>query len=274
MDSSKVIRRVGTFRSGLLVWVCVAVSVTLLASRWADSDDGRLFERFYQILYSVEMATVEIPAEQGAETKGAQTRRAILEAAITRFGRDGYRTTSVADIARDAGVGGTVAYAYFPNKEALFLAAVDEDAAGVIQEGLATVTNPADISRWHDTLIFTLVGSLGRHPLARRLLAGLEPEVTVRVLEMPALMELRKACTELLRTGQAVGMVRPDIDPVVVGNGVIALMLSVLMSVTQLGSQAAVAYSRDVAAVFEAALTSPVPRPDDSQGGGGDRPAG
>jgi hypothetical protein len=34
-------------------------------------------------------------------------------------------------------------------------------------------------------------------------------------------------------------------------------MLSVLMSVTQLGSQTAVAYSHDVAAVFEAALTSP-----------------
>jgi len=34
-------------------------------------------------------------------------------------------------------------------------------------------------------------------------------------------------------------------------------MLAVLMSVTQIGSQAAVAYSQDVAAVFEAALTAP-----------------
>ena len=69
------------------------------------------------------------PADQGASSKGAQTRQHILAAAIARFGRDGFRSTSVADIARDAGVGGTVAYAYFPNKEALFLAAVDEDAA-------------------------------------------------------------------------------------------------------------------------------------------------
>jgi AcrR family transcriptional regulator len=44
-------------------------------------------------------------------SKGAQTRQAILRSAITRFGRDGYRSTSVADIARDADVGGTVAYA-------------------------------------------------------------------------------------------------------------------------------------------------------------------
>jgi AcrR family transcriptional regulator len=198
--------------------------------------------------------------EQTSETKGAQTRRAILEAAIARFGRDGFRATSVVDIARDASVGGTVAYSYFPNKEALFLAAVDDDAAGVIQEGLATVLDVPDVRRWHDTLIFTLVDAVQRHPLARRLLAGLEPDVTVRVLEIPALNELRKACTELLRTGQAAGTVRADIDPVAVGRGIIALMLAVLMSVTQLGNEAAVAYSQDVAAVFEAALTSPVER--------------
>jgi len=204
---------------------------------------------------------VSTTADEAPETKGAQTRRAILQAAIVRFGRDGFRTTSVADIARDASVGGTVAYAYFPNKEALFLAAVDEDAAGVIKEGLATILGAADIGRWHESLIFTLVDAVERHPLARRLLAGLEPEVTVRVLEIPALTELRKACTEMLRSGQAAGTVRPDIDAAAVASGIVALMLSVLMSVTQLGSQAAVAYAQDVAAVFDAALTSPpVPR--------------
>jgi AcrR family transcriptional regulator len=195
--------------------------------------------------------------DQSAETKGAHTRRAILQAAITRFGRDGYRSTSVADIARDAAVGGSVAYAYFENKEALFLAAVDEDAAGVIHEGLDSIIDgPA--RHWRGILIFALMDAVERHPLARRLLAGLEPEVTVRVLEIPALNELRKACTERLRSEQAAGTVRPDIDPGAIGNGVVALMLSMLMSVVQLGSQAAVTYSGDVEAVFEAAL-GPLP---------------
>ena len=181
--------------------------------------------------------------EQANGTKGAQTRRAILAAAIARFGRDGYRATSVADIARDAGVGGTVAYAYFPGKEALFLAAVDEDAAGVIHEGLSAISENPDPRLWRNTLIFTLVGAVERHPLAKRLLAGLEPEVTVRVLEIPALSELRKACAELLRSGQAAGTVRPDIDAGAVGNGIVALLLSMLMSVVQLGSETAVTYS-------------------------------
>jgi AcrR family transcriptional regulator len=187
-------------------------------------------------------------------SKGEQTRKAILEAAIARFGREGYRATSVADIARDAGVGGTVAYAYFPSKEALFLAAVDHDAAGVIEEGLVHLLEDAAVDDWRQTLIFTLVAAVERHPLARRLLAGLEPEVTERVLEIPALTELRKACAERLRTEQAAGTVRADIDPVPLANGVVTIILSLLMSVVQLGQHAAVTYGPDVAAVFEAAL--------------------
>ena len=189
-------------------------------------------------------------------SKGAQTRRAILAAATARFGRDGFRATSVADIARDAAVGGTVAYAYFPSKEALFLAAVDEDAAGVIQEGLSTVLAETDARLWRDSLIFTLVGAVERHPLAKRLLAGLEPEVTARVLEIPALSELRKVCAERLRTEQLAGTVRSDIDAATISNGIVALMLSMLMSVIQLGPEATIGYSGDVASVFEAALTT------------------
>jgi len=187
-------------------------------------------------------------------SKGEQTRRAILDAAILRFGRDGYRATSVADIAREAGVGGTVAYAYFPNKEALFLAAIDEDAAGVIEEGMASVLARGSVSDWRQGLIFSLLEAVGRHPLARRLLAGLEPEVTERVLEIPALNELRKACADRIRSEQLDGTVRHDVDATALANGVVAIMLSLLMSVTQVGADVAATYAGDVAAVFAAAL--------------------
>lgn len=192
-----------------------------------------------------------------AQGKGELTRDAILDAAILRFGRDGFRATSVADIARDAGVSGTAAYAYFPNKEALFLAAIDEDAAGVIHEGLDSVVERGDVEDWREVLIFTLVSAVEAHPLAKRILGGHEPEVTERVLELPALADLRKAVTERIRREQLTGYARTDIDPDVIGNGVIAIMLSVLMSVTQLGPSTLLAYRDDVAAVFEAALRRP-----------------
>jgi AcrR family transcriptional regulator len=187
-------------------------------------------------------------------TKGETTRRAILEAAIVRFGRDGHRATSVADIARDAGVGGSVPYSYFADKEALFLAAIDEDAAGVIEKGVSSAFATPDLPDWRETLLVTLVGAVDHHPLAKRLLAGLEPEVTVRVLEIPALSELRKTTAERLRTEQASGTVRSDVDAASMANGVVAIMLSLLMSVVQLGTDAVGSYADDVQAVFQAAL--------------------
>jgi AcrR family transcriptional regulator len=160
----------------------------------------------------------------------------------------------VADVARDAGVGGTVTYAYFPNKEALFLAAIDEDAAAVISEGLVSVLDDPGLPDWRQMLIFTLIDAVNAHPLTRRVLAGQEPEVTARVLEIPALAELRKAVGERIRTEQLAGTVRSDIDPTSIANGVVAIMLSLLMSVVQLGTSVAGAYALDIGAVFEAAL--------------------
>lgn len=189
--------------------------------------------------------------------KGALTRRAVLDAAIERFGRDGYRNTSVTDIARDADVGGTVPYAYFPNKEALFIAALDDDAAGVIQEGVARVFDEADLRTWRTTLLFTLVAALDHHPLARRVLSGLEPHVTSRMLELPALEELRTAVAERIRADQTRGTIRADIDPTAISRGAVALIISVLMAVLQFGTEGVDRYGDDVLAVFSAALDPP-----------------
>ena len=190
-------------------------------------------------------------------TKGELTRDAILRAAIARFGREGFRSTSVADIARDASVGGTVAYAYWPSKEALFLAAVDEDAASLIGEGLALLdSDPAPLA-WRRNLAITLYQATENHPLMRRLLSGQEPDVTARVMEIPALAELRKAVAERLAAEQLTGNVRHDIDPVTVGNGVVALVLSLLTSLVLVGGDVIGTYADDVIAVFDAALSPP-----------------
>ena len=203
------------------------------------------------------MYAVTVVASAGVLTKGERTRQTVLEAAIARFGRDGYRGTSVAEIARDARLSGTAVYVYFPNKEALFVAAVDEDAAAVIDEGLSTLTDDTDLDRWRRSLIFTLLSAVERHPLARRVLSGLEPEFTVRLLSIPALEQLRKAFGERLRAQQLSGDVRPDIDAQSVANGLVTIVISLLMSLLQTGSDPATLLGLDVAAVVEAALSAP-----------------
>ena len=112
---------------------------------------------------------------------------------------------------------------------------------------------------WRATLLFALVQALEQHPLAKRILAGLEPEVTVRVLEIPALEELRKLIGERIRGEQLDGRARQDIDPVVVAGGLVSIFLSLLMSVTQLGPDAIATYAPGVMSVMEAALLPPSP---------------
>ncbi len=196
------------------------------------------------------------PVSDGA-TKGERTRRSVLDAAIGRFARDGYRATSVADIARDAGVGGSVPYSYFPNKSELFVAALDEDTAGLMIEGLANVADDPEDRAWRENLVFTLVTALETHPLAKRVLSGLEPEATDRVIDLPALAELSKAVVERLRSEQAAGAVRSDIDPEAIGNGSVVIIISLVMSVLQFGEDRTRRHSRDVLAVFEAAIDPP-----------------
>lgn len=195
-------------------------------------------------------------------TKGELTRQSILDAAIVRFGRDGFRATSVADIARDAAVAGTAAYAHFPNKEALFLAALDEDAAAVISEGvLHLLDESVTSSEWHETLIVTLVAAVDRHPLARRVLSGLEPDVTDRVIDIPAMLELRKTVADRLRVDQAAGRVRSDIDAAAIADGAVGIIVSLLMAVLQLGNGAIGVYGDGIWAVFAAALDPVSPAP-------------
>jgi AcrR family transcriptional regulator len=196
-------------------------------------------------------------APEPVSSKGETTRRAILNAAIERFGRDGYRATSVADIARDAEVSGTLAYAYFDDKEDLFLAALDDDTVSVINEGVASILEDTGDDSWRGTLIFTLVDAVENHPLARRMLSGLEPNVTDRIIELPALEDLRKTVAERLAAEQRAGLVRADIDPVRIGSGVVTICLTLLMAIEQFGRQGIDQYGPDVLAVFAAAIDAP-----------------
>jgi AcrR family transcriptional regulator len=190
---------------------------------------------------------------QARTDRGERTRRALLAAAVERFAQRGYRATSVAEIARAAGVSPPAAYVYFPTKEALFLAAVDEDAAGEIGEALPDVLEGRFEGDWTG-LVRRLLEGLDRHPLARRVLAGLEPGFTDRLLAIPALEQLRKALGELLAAGQLAGTVRRDIDPHKVGRGLVTIVMALLIAVLQTGADPAGPLGDEVLAVLEAAI--------------------
>ena len=77
------------------------------------------------------------------------------------------------------------------------------------------------------------------------------------MLEIPALEELRKVVGERIRSEQLDDQVRADIDPSVIGSGLVSIFLSLLMSVVQIGRDAIGAVRAGIIAVMEAALFPP-----------------
>jgi AcrR family transcriptional regulator len=188
-----------------------------------------------------------------ASTKGDRTRQALIGAGIVRFAREGYRGTSVSDICRDAGLSTTASYPYFASKEALFVAAVDEDVAQLIADAVSLVAIELAPEHWGHTMMRSLVTGMDEHPLARRIVSGLEPEFTMRLLDIPALTELRKGVAEVMRAHQVTGLVRADVDPVQMANGLVVIVISLLMATMQTGELGLDLVADDVEAVLSAA---------------------
>lgn len=167
-------------------------------------------------------------------TKGERTRQRLLDLAIARFGERGYRATSVSEIARAAGLTQAAAYAYFPSKEALFEAAVDADAASIIDRTREGAVG-ADIHNLVPTLLILLVGLLDEHPLARRVLAGQEQEQLARLINLGSLRDLSAWVADEVGQAQAEGRARTDIDATVFADGAETMLLGLLMAITQVG---------------------------------------
>ena len=196
------------------------------------------------------------PSATVAETKGERTRRRLLELAVEHFGARGYRATSVSEIARAAGITQAAVYAYFTNKEALFDAAVDADANALIDECQPTLAaTPA--RQLVPMMLMLFIGGLDHHPLVRRVLAGQEPEALARLIRLPALGRLTGDLADAVRSAQATGEVREDLDADLFASGAEAIVLSLLMSVTLVGSSTETRRQLGVLTVFDAALRPP-----------------
>ncbi len=188
-------------------------------------------------------------------SRGEQTRQALLDAARDRFARDGYRRSSVADISRDAGVGGTTAYVHFANKEALFFAAVDADLTALFEEFAAALMGLDPGDHVAERLLPAVLATIDDHPLARRLLAGLEPEFTARVLGTDAFAALRTRVAELLRAAQDAGEVRADVDATDLADGLVAAVVSVAMASVQIGDAVLANFGDGLASMLRLVLS-------------------
>jgi AcrR family transcriptional regulator len=146
-----------------------------------------------------------------------QRRRAILDAAIDLFGRQGYQGTGLSAIAQEAGITASAIIHHFGSKEGLLRAVLDEhDArsaarlsayAGRGVTGLvdALLDNADHITR--NVHLATLHTTLQAEHLA----AGPDDHVRERFLHRSRL--LRQAMADILRAGVADGPLNECLDP-------------------------------------------------------------
>ncbi len=112
-----------------------------------------------------------VPAE-GLRTKQERRERKVLEAATARFVAQGYRKTSVDEVARDAGVGKGTVFLYFGSKAELLVHCLllEKAAPGLeMLRRLQAVSSPVEILR---TIIHSSMRLMYELPLTARVAGG------------------------------------------------------------------------------------------------------
>jgi TetR/AcrR family transcriptional regulator len=188
-----------------------------------------------------------------APSKGVRTRQAVLDEAIAQFAAVGRRGTSVSSIARQAGLTPSAVYVYFPSKQALFEAAVDADAAGLIVDALPELLE-GDFDGNFGRVFARLLACLPAHPLARRVLSGEEGMGAERLAQLPSELRLHDGLTAALRRGQREGTVRSDIEPELCAIGLESIVVALLIAILQTGGDSDPRSSAGILAVLDAAI--------------------
>src|SRR5688572_22793581 len=106
----------------------------------------------------------------GRTAEGAATERRLYEAAIGLMAERGYESTTLRDVADEAGVSVGLLYRYFPSKRAIILALYEQLSAEYASRALAMPRG-----RWRDRFVFALTTSLEVLEPHRTALRGLVP---------------------------------------------------------------------------------------------------
>ena len=152
-----------------------------------------------------------------AEAQRGRRRDTILRAASTLFSRQGYHSTSVADVIAAAGISRGTFYLYFDNKDSLFLELIEQfiqrimDVVEVVDPSLP---NPTD--RIYDNVrrvVDVVFDNRDLTVLVLREDVGLNPEVDEKLKRFYGFV--RAMVEGALENGARVGLTREVNEPIV-----------------------------------------------------------
>jgi len=101
------------------------------------------------------MSSREDAVAPGETAQGAAARQRLYGIAIRLMAKQGYESTTLRDVAKEAGVSVGLLYRYFPSKRAVIIALYEELSADYARQALEMPRG-----RWRDRFIFSLKTSL------------------------------------------------------------------------------------------------------------------
>jgi AcrR family transcriptional regulator len=151
------------------------------------------------------------PAADPASTGSTR----ILEAARRHFFEFGYSAWTMDDLARELGMSKKTLYRHFPSKDALLGEVLDQFAGGMLALANGffsdrSLSFPVKMVRFGEALLQRL-SQIRPHTL--RDLQRSSPQLYARLEELRS-KNIPLIFGQIIREGQAAGMVRKDIDPV------------------------------------------------------------
>lgn len=154
-----------------------------------------------------------------ARTRDGDKRRAILDAAIRVFARQGYYATRVSDIADEAGVAYGLVYHYFRSKEAVMNELFSERWSLLLAAGEEVKASDADPRRKLDRIAGFIIDSYRHDPELMKVII-IEVTRAANSFGRTHLPEIRRAydqVAQIVADGQRQGVFREDIDADFVG---------------------------------------------------------
>jgi AcrR family transcriptional regulator len=149
-------------------------------------------------------------------TASANARDRLIDAAERRFGRYGYRRTSVADITDEASTGKGSLYLHFPSKSDLYLAVVERRVSAFVDCAVAAMGGARPAPARLASLVAATAEHYRRDEFLAASLLGDADLVAGEAAELAADLQrgrIQGLIAGVLRDGQAEGSIRADLDP-------------------------------------------------------------
>lgn len=156
------------------------------------------------------MQDVNKSVKSRMERKKGETRQKIINVSLALFNRQGYHNTTMEQIAAEADVARKTLYNYYPVKEAIADDYVRGISLGLAEECRSEI---AVMTRVQDRLHYAMMrvyGWVAEHPELAEAAFYYRMKNEGRVQEETGTQMISK---EILRQGQAEGVIRADLDP-------------------------------------------------------------